>query len=381
MYNFDDMDLDMEMDGMEDSMESDMAMDADMDDGMMGQEMEPAGDPWQEYADLDGDGIEDAILMDSDGNGVVDTIIHVQEGGYDTPATFTELHDYDQDDLIDSGTVYADTNGDGLYDQVMELMDTTGDGAPDHMVIHTDLDGDMVEDMTTSLQLGGEDGQEIEALEVYDHVSGESYVYAPGLESDEIFYTSLNDLDNFDPAQANPDAIVGDPGASMAEWEFQGDTGRCALYSQKFIIDELTGQDVDMEEMARIAQEQNWFDEETGTPPFHMNKMLDYYGIDNEMSFHNDMSDIEECLNNGGKVIVSVDADEIWYGETDNMFVPVDGANHALQVAGVDYSDPDHPMVILNDSGSPDGCGEMVPMDVFMDAWQDGDCQMITCYA
>ena len=22
-----------------------------------------------------------------------------------------------------------------------------------------------------------------------------------------------------------------------------------------------------------------------------------------------------------------------------------------------------------------------LPMDVFMDAWQDGDCQMITCYA
>lgn len=104
------------------------------------------------------------------------------------------------------------------------------------------------------------------------------------------------------------------------------------------------------------------------------------YGIENEMSFHNDINDLRQCLENGGKVIVSVNSDEIWYGETDQLFVPVDGANHAVQVIGIDDSDPDNPMVILNDSGTPDGCGEMVPLDVFEDAWADGDCQMITCF-
>ena len=53
--------------------------------------------------------------------------------------------------------------------------------------------------------------------------------------------------------------------------------------------------------------------------------------------------------------------------------------NHAVQVIGIDYSNPDEPMVILNDSGTPDGCGEMVPLDTFLDAWEDGNCQMITC--
>ena len=62
------------------------------------------------------------------------------------------------------------------------------------------------------------------------------------------------------------------------------------------------------------------------------------------------------------------------------MFSPLSGANHAVEVIGIDYSDPEHPMVILNDSGPQNGCGEMVPLDQFLDAWQDGDNLMIECY-
>lgn len=75
------------------------------------------------------------------------------------------------------------------------------------------------------------------------------------------------------------------------------------------------------------------------------------------MSFHNDIDDIRECLESGGKVIVSIDADEIWFGESDDLFTPGDGPNHAVEVIGIDYSNPDEPMVILNDSGNPNGCG------------------------
>jgi len=36
-------------------------------------------------------------------------------------------------------------------------------------------------------------------------------------------------------------------------------------------------------------------------------------------------------------------------------------------------------MVILNDSGTIDGCGERIPMDVYEDAWEDGYNHMIVC--
>ena len=135
-----------------------------------------------------------------------------------------------------------------------------------------------------------------------------------------------------------------------------------------------------MEEMADIAEENGWFTEDGGTLLIDMNKMLDYYGVENEMSFNNDISDIEDCLSGGGKAIVSIDANEIWVGDNDNMFTPGYTPNHAVEVIGIDYSSPDNPMVILNDSGHPDGCGSMIPLDVFVDSWEDSGCHLIACY-
>lgn len=79
----------------------------------------------------------------------------------------------------------------------------------------------------------------------------------------------------------------------MEEWEFQGDTNRCALYSQKFVIEELTGKDVPIEDIVDIATENGWFSEDSGTASLNMTKVLDAYGIENEMSFHNDIDDIK----------------------------------------------------------------------------------------
>ena len=189
------------------------------------------------------------------------------------------------------------------------------------------------------------------------------------------------ELDNFDPNNvSNYDSISGDPAKSMEVWECQGDTNRCALYSEKFVLEELTGNDIDIEEFVAVAKENNWFTEDGGTTFLNMNNMLDCYGIENEMSFHNSIADIEDCLNEGGKVIVSINADEIWHGSDNNIFAPESCANHAVEVIGVDRTDPNNPMVILNDSGSPYGKGEMIPLELFEGAWEVGDCQMVKCY-
>ena len=137
---------------------------------------------------------------------------------------------------------------------------------------------------------------------------------------------------------------------------------------------------IEINEFVSVAEEKGWFSDDFGTTFLNTNKMLDYYGIENEMSFHNDIGDIEDCLNEGGRVIVAIDADEIWYGEGNDLFSPNSTANHAVEVIGIDYTDTEHPMVILNDSGSPNGRGEMIPLEDFMDAWKDGECQMIKCY-
>lgn len=258
---------------------------------------------------------------------------------------------------------FADPNDDLYYHMGPDFhaVDIDGDGNPDLIVEHFDTDGDGYHDSTMTYHID-EDGLHYEALD------GEGYTYAMNLE----------DIETFDPAYSDDASVVGHPADAMSHWEDQGATQRCGLYSQKFIIEELTGQEIDIDKMADIASEHGWFSETNGTNPGDLNKMLDFCGIPNEMTWNNDLEDLHRVLANGGRAIVAIDADEIWHGEEDGVFSPLDSANHAVEVAGIDYSDPDNPMVILNDSGNPEsGCGEMVPADKFMDAWADSKCQMV----
>lgn len=358
------------------------------------------GDGQADYAlvDLDEDGVYDQTLLDSDGDGSLDTMVaELDTDGDGVVDTVVKSYDYDQDGTADSVTIYRDTDQDGAFDMVSKQYDSDSDGVMDTTRTWFDFDEDGKADAITEEQLLDSDGDgqidtyisrvdsdgdgAFEAVEVYGYEVSNGQVELIPLEPDQtgVSGTRWQDLENFDPDNADPDDVAGDPGRSMEEWEFQGETNRCALYSQKFVIEELTGRDIDIEELADLAEENGWFSEEGGTPLLNMDKVLDYYGVDSEMSFHNGIDDIEDCLNSGGKVIVSIDADEIWYGESDDLFTPSESANHAVEVIGIDHSDPDNPMVILNDSGSPDGCGEMIPLDTFLDAWEDGNCQMISC--
>lgn len=350
-------------------------------------------------SDTDGDGIPDTYGMDSNGDGIVDTWhSELDADGDGRIDTIIDGYDYNQDGAIDSQTIYYDNDQNGVYEEVIKAYDANEDGYMDDFTTYRDLDEDGSEDEIVKEQYLDQDEDGI--IDTYvmnadldgDHAFETVKVYNIDMETDEIEISPISienvniasglyadDLDNFDPSTADMDVVSGNPGESMEQWEYQGGTGRCALYSQKFVIEELTHQDIDIEEMADLAERNGWFSEEGGTPLLNMNKVLDYFGIDNEMSFHNDMSDLKRELEAGKKIIVSIDADEIWYGEEDDLFTPGDGPNHAVEVIGIDYTDQDNPMVILNDSGNPDGCGEMVPFDTFMDAWEDGNCQMISC--
>jgi len=99
-------------------------------------------------------------------------------------------------------------------------------------------------------------------------------------------------------------------------------------------------------------------------------------------------STVDDLINelvHGHRVIVSVDAHELWHNQTMgekmlNWFkdtIGLQGGNHALIVAGVEV-DPNHPensKVILTDPGS----GHLrieYPMEQFKDAWGDSNCFM-----
>ena len=307
------------------------------------------------------------VSFDSNNSGLIDTNkMQVDSDGDGHIEYARQERDYNDDGEFDSVKIFEDTNGDGKLDTVTELYDSIGDGKLDTAEIHYDYDGDGIEDWTQICQ--------------YNPATGSIYPLNDPPEYASISATYYWELPQYQPGENYPEGICGNPASSMQYWEPQGDSGPCALYSQMFIIEEFTGCDIDINEFTAMAESNGWYGGGGGTAPLNMNKMLDAYGIENEMSFHNDIDDIEECLNEGGRIIVAIDADEIWSGEGGDLFSPTSVANHAVEVIGIDYSNPEQPMVILNDSGSPTGRGEMVPLDDFIDAWKDSECQMIKCY-
>lgn len=349
--------------------------------------------------DTDGDGVMDTSGIDSNGDGIIDTYYSELDLDHDGKIdTIIEGHDYNQDGTVESKTTYRDLDNDGKFEEVIKGYDSDGDGVIDDISTYYDFDGDGNEDLGIREQYFDRDGDgkidtyvlnadtdgnhSFETLEVYDIDAETGVIELAQFPTDAMGNVSgvcVDDLKNFDPTKVDLNEVSGNPAQSMQEWEYQGNTGRCALYSQKFVIEELTHCDIDIEELADLAETNGWFSENSGTPLLNMDKVLDYYGIHSDMSFHNDFSDLQRELEAGKKVIVAIDADEIWYGENDDLFTPGDGPNHAVEVIGVDHSDPNNIMVILNDSGNPNGCGEMVPLDAFLDAWEDGNCQMISC--
>lgn len=335
------------------------------------------------------------ISYDTDHNGMMDTVMGVDMNEYGQQVDTYESYDYDQDGRMDMTKLYVDNTGDGEFDQVTTTrLDTSDSDVVMTMDTQIDLSGNHQADQGINMQFIDQTGNgepDIVHLELTDGqgnvLEQQDMTYEEFINMNQMNYSSAcmgeNLAAQFNPDAADPDAVAGTPAEDMEHWEYQGQTGRCAIYAQKFAIEAITGREIPIEELVAVAEENGWFvpGENEGTVSLNMDKLVEYYGVENEMSFNNDIESLEEALNDGHKVIVSVDSGQIWQGEENDIFSPETTADHALEVIGIDRTDPENPMVVLNDSGTPNGCGELVPLEVFENAWNAGDSQMIECWA
>ncbi len=352
-------------------------------------------DYWGEPTDV-------MVMVDTDNDGNLDTGFFDHADEFGNLVAHSEFNDYNQDGQLDMAKVYFDSNGDSLFDTVTSIhSDNSESSVLQTMDVNLDQTGDQTPDVTLHqeiLDTTGDGQPDVVAINMTDAYGQEfsyempydEYLETIGVESgDALAFTTTSFTGNmvgsaqFDPSLSDPNLVSGDPAVDMEHWEFQGPTGRCAIYAQKFVIEEAIGREVPIEELVAVAEENGWFNETAGggTTTLNMDKLLEYYGVDHEMSFDNDINSLEEALKDGKNVIVGVDSGQIWYGDPNNIFSPETQADHAVQVIGIDHTDPENPMVVLNDSGTPNGCGELVPLEIFENAWNAGDAQMIVCNA
>lgn len=307
---------------------------------------------YSQMLDINGDGIPDgtAVYEDINGDGIIDNVV----ASVDTNG----------DGIADFASVYVDQNGDGIIDYSFTAaeIDTDGDGIADSVFYGEDLNGDSVFDNT----------QIMDADEWMDFVGLPDDSFVP---VDEGGGFSAG-YEQFDSSDTDMSQVVGTPVSDEQCWEYQGESGPCAIYAQVMAYEGLTGHDIDPEKMIDVATENGWYNG-SGTSMEDMDKILNYLGADTESGMGGDMDDLHECLENGGRIVVAIDGNEIWYGNTE-VYAPND-PNHAVEVIGIDYSG-EEPMVIINDSGTMDGHAIMVPESQFMDAWEDSGCYYVEAY-
>jgi hypothetical protein len=280
------------------------------------------------------------------------------------------------------------TGGEAMLDLNHDSLSPDPDFSPDHDVRLGDAEvwSYWTEGMT---EVGKGVGEEYEGTPVVGVDEGwqvvgqdmhDSYQHFPVPTDDQMM-----DLPNFDPAHAGAD-VIGDPGDDMTHWHVQTYTDTCAVVTQEYILESVTGQDFSEDALRQEAIANGWYTPGGGTPLEHVGDLLEAHGVGVERTSGATLEDLATSLSQGEKVIVAVDADEIWSpGQSlmrddfleDLTGIPGQDANHAVEVIGIDNSDPDHSMVVLNDPGHPDGRGAMVPADEFVNAWTDSGCFMV----
>jgi|GEM_PF-3709020 len=175
--------------------------------------------------------------------------------------------------------------------------------------------------------------------------------------------------------------------ADIDLWHLQHHDDTCAIVSQQLVLESLTGHSVSENELMQEAYERGWYNPGGGTPAAHVGDLLQAHGIPIERGGGRSIKDLESQLDQGNKVIVAVNGNDIWYPHTlsifdtiltDIGFMPGQPANHAVQVVSIDHSNASHPMVVLNDSGIFTGAGERVPLDIFEQAWATSNDFMVS---
>ncbi|MBM9606743.1 C39 family peptidase [Desulfopila inferna] len=157
------------------------------------------------------------------------------------------------------------------------------------------------------------------------------------------------------------------------QWHLQENTDTCAVVTQEFILDAVTGHDFSEQELVTHAIEKGYYTPGVGTSCEDVGKILEDYGIEVKRTTGNELSDLEDVIRSGQKVMVGVDCNEINNNSAseqlkDILYMPE--ANHLFQPIGIDYGSQE---VIVNDPGTFDGQAKRVAISNFLAGWADSN--------
>lgn len=159
---------------------------------------------------------------------------------------------------------------------------------------------------------------------------------------------------------------------------YQGREPLCAVKCQELILRDF-GIQIPAQELKEYATEQGWYGD-YGTPRSKVCNILQKCGIEMNTSYGNNVESLVRELDQGHRIIVSVDAAELTseYGsEQWAAFESEDMARHVVIVSGIEIDEecPENSKVIITDPGAGLSYKEY-RLDHFVKSWEDSKCYM-----
>jgi hypothetical protein len=153
----------------------------------------------------------------------------------------------------------------------------------------------------------------------------------------------------------------------------------CDVVAQKMILDDFgvvdprTGQPVSEAQLVYDATVHGWLTDH-GTSIDDMGRLLEFYGVD--CHHGHGLGSMMQELSAGKRVIVAVDADELWSQDWHSIAlwdVIQKSPNHAILIKGIKQTAQGHLVAVVNDPGQPNGAGVEYPLEQFEEAFNDSD--------
>lgn len=176
-------------------------------------------------------------------------------------------------------------------------------------------------------------------------------------------------------------AVFGDPVDDVVTWHHQAGHKSCAVVAQMGVYESITHQHMTEQQFCDYAEAHGWYDPHTGTPPQCVGNVLNSLGIPTDQHYGGSLTEIADTLARGDKVIVGVNANDIWHPihTADGTPIPRPLAGHAVWVTGLNVSPDGTATVYLNDSGTAHGGMMAVDARDFLTAWREyGNMTVIT---
>lgn len=173
--------------------------------------------------------------------------------------------------------------------------------------------------------------------------------------------------------QADAVTVAGVPDLDGSHWAMQEGANSCAVASQRGVLEAVTGMCLPEGELAQIAESRGWYDPMSGTDPSSVGNLLEAFGVPADRKYETTFTELYDALARGEKVIVGLDANEIWTPQVGPDGNPMEqpDAGHAVWVTGIQMRDDGGLSVVMNDSGLADGRSVEVPVEDFRNAWAD----------